>query len=662
MASSHRSSFQRATHLLGSFPIFVLCTMLAIAGGKPQRTLSSFGYHSGHGEIVPPLPNNAALGLFDPDPLQDVAIVEDGILKVYRNLGNGLFDDEPLWQQRLPSPVKKLQWQKSRRIALTLADPMSWGDLQLEYQSGIIQKISHLEILAQGNPSQVRALKAGTSTADFQLTWQSDRNPLPTNHIVVGDLDNDGRMNLAYGITDTLVTSQWRRLVVYECTGNDQYTVEWDTMIVHGFGGPYCISDLDQDGQKEIVLVQPKDGGGIMTFLECRGPQSYTMLESNIGFYATDRGNAEIFKAFEADFNHNGVKELVVLNSDGSASYDATLIYEAEIYKKFTNSMVFSTIYTAREQSYCFDMAVGQVDGQGCDEIVPGNGGFGFEEPLDLGYLWWDGTTDLYAWRRRTIHTGLFSGSTAPMFTDLDGDGTQDLLIGGVGPIGFGSMFALKYQDDSTWSVLWADSSLRNTPLDVNVGYINGTYVAAGANSWGRVDTEYTELHAYRPSGEPLFAWKLDSTSMHTFSFLDIDNDGTSNIVFVNLHFGEPNRHCISIYEVHGTVDALPSEPPPRAESFQLLQNYPNPFNGETSIRFQLPEAGRGCLVVYDILGREVLRLGEGVYSPGAQIIHWNGKNRQGGDVASGLYLYRLEFTGKSQGQRTETRKMILIR
>ena len=78
-------------------------------------------------------------------------------------------------------------------------------------------------------------------------------------------------------------------------------------------------------------------------------------------------------------------------------------------------------------------------------------------------------------------------------------------------------------------------------------------------------------------------------------------------------------------------------------ESFQIAQNYPNPFNPETQVRFELPKSTRISLDIFDILGRKIKTLASNEYrKPGYYEIKWNGKNDQGRDVASGLYLLYL--------------------
>jgi len=89
----------------------------------------------------------------------------------------------------------------------------------------------------------------------------------------------------------------------------------------------------------------------------------------------------------------------------------------------------------------------------------------------------------------------------------------------------------------------------------------------------------------------------------------------------------------------------------------ELLGNYPNPFNPETRIQFALPAAMHVRLRIFDLTGAEVAILQDGLLPAGAQSVVWNGTNRQGRQVSSGVYLYRLESAAS-----TLTGKMILMR
>lgn len=90
---------------------------------------------------------------------------------------------------------------------------------------------------------------------------------------------------------------------------------------------------------------------------------------------------------------------------------------------------------------------------------------------------------------------------------------------------------------------------------------------------------------------------------------------------------------------------------------FRLYQNYPNPFNPTTQIEFDLPEAVRVSLRVFNTLGQEVATVSDGKFNAGHYVMTWNGKSSTGADVATGLYVYQIQA-----GSFADTKKMILMR
>ena len=76
--------------------------------------------------------------------------------------------------------------------------------------------------------------------------------------------------------------------------------------------------------------------------------------------------------------------------------------------------------------------------------------------------------------------------------------------------------------------------------------------------------------------------------------------------------------------------------------TFEVFQNYPNPFNPATSIHFQIPQAGKVVLKVFDILGKEIATLKNQEMEAGGHVAEWNAQS-----VSSGMYFYRLEYGGK---------------
>ncbi|MFH1978528.1 MAG: T9SS type A sorting domain-containing protein [Candidatus Aenigmatarchaeota archaeon] len=91
--------------------------------------------------------------------------------------------------------------------------------------------------------------------------------------------------------------------------------------------------------------------------------------------------------------------------------------------------------------------------------------------------------------------------------------------------------------------------------------------------------------------------------------------------------------------------------------SFSLNQNYPNPFNAGTVISYQLTQGGDVKLEVFDILGRNVATLVNGSQPEGTHQVSWDGTDRYGKAVASGMYFYRLQTASL-----TESKKMTLLK
>jgi Leucine-rich repeat (LRR) protein len=87
-------------------------------------------------------------------------------------------------------------------------------------------------------------------------------------------------------------------------------------------------------------------------------------------------------------------------------------------------------------------------------------------------------------------------------------------------------------------------------------------------------------------------------------------------------------------------------------ENYCLIQNYPNPFNPSTIIEFDLPKTSQVSLKIFNVLGEELTTLVSDKLSVGSHKYRWSA-----GNLASGVYLYRLEADGFVQ-----TRKMILMK
>ncbi|UCE19122.1 MAG: M6 family metalloprotease domain-containing protein [Gemmatimonadota bacterium] len=107
--------------------------------------------------------------------------------------------------------------------------------------------------------------------------------------------------------------------------------------------------------------------------------------------------------------------------------------------------------------------------------------------------------------------------------------------------------------------------------------------------------------------------------------------------------------------------------PPPH--DYSLSQNYPNPFNATTTIRYTLPggewktEYGERrtlyhtTLTIYNTLGQKVRTLVNEEKEQGEYTMKWDGSDKDGREVSSGIYFYRLET-----GPFSKTKRLLLLK
>ncbi len=236
------------------------------------------------------------------------------------------------------------------------------------------------------------------------------------------------------------------------------------------------------------------------------------------------------------------------------------------------------------------------------------------------------------------------------------------------------------------------EQSCEGTEGDLNGARLEGLALAGGATYYFTVDGENGECGQYSLTIQPtdnILAVELSSfdaipgdgmvtirwaTSSETDNdYFDLTRDGQM-IARVNgagssstqheyswidrdLLNGREYHYALYAVDVTGfreqiaTANATPSHSPVISE-YRLEQNYPNPFNPETSIAFHLIEAGHVELNVFDITGREVATVVSRRLPAGEHSVMF-----EGGNLPSGVYIYRLEA-----GSFSDQKKMVLMR
>ena len=102
---------------------------------------------------------------------------------------------------------------------------------------------------------------------------------------------------------------------------------------------------------------------------------------------------------------------------------------------------------------------------------------------------------------------------------------------------------------------------------------------------------------------------------------------------------------------------SVETEDPIIPDEFIVHQNFPNPFNPETEIRFALTRDNHVVINIYNTLGQQIGTLINTQYAAGFHSVHWDGKDRNGRPVSSGVYLYQIQA-----GAFSQVKKMSLIR
>jgi photosystem II stability/assembly factor-like uncharacterized protein len=239
--------------------------------------------------------------------------------------------------------------------------------------------------------------------------------------------------------------------------------------------------------------------------------------------------------------------------------------------------------------------------------------------------------------------TGLAAGLSGVIFKTMDGGVTWNLKSQGESvwfrglafpdsataiAVGWEGVILRSSDRGETWAKVYGDSLMSLYAVrffDHKIGLAVGgsvLYTNDGGIRWLRIPTIVT------------------SNGFVSLSFLTRSSAilGGPGGTLLRLTFDEP----LSVENGNNT----------NPKSVQLFPNYPNPFNPSTTIRFAIPQTTNLKLTIFDLLGREVETLVDGVLSAGEHLVEWKPT-----DAASGIYFYRLQTPLGSF-----TKKLLLVR
>jgi hypothetical protein len=179
-------------------------------------------------------------------------------------------------------------------------------------------------------------------------------------------------------------------------------------------------------------------------------------------------------------------------------------------------------------------------------------------------------------------------------------------------------------------------------------------YLVALEQADGLYDLEYGSDQG---SNSDPFPGSGSKTTFNGVTTPDSDGYGTGGS-FVAVENISPSASTMTADLIVGIVASVDDDNPTLPAGFELSQNYPNPFNPSTRIQFNLERSARVNLSVYNVLGQHVKTLMDDEVEAGSATVLWDATDDDGGEVASGVYFYRMLVDNGS----TMTKKMLLVR
>ena len=180
-------------------------------------------------------------------------------------------------------------------------------------------------------------------------------------------------------------------------------------------------------------------------------------------------------------------------------------------------------------------------------------------------------------------------------------------------------------------------------------------FVVSTVSGTAPLEVQFDASASSDPEGESLtYNWDFDDGARsggqlvtHTFS-----QGGSFEVILTVMDSGGLNSRAFIVIEVEGPSGVSTETPDELPQEVALHQNYPNPFNPTTQIQFDLPATDHVRLEVFDLLGRTVDTLVDGLLSAGSHDVTFDAA-----DLPSGTYMVLL-----TTGDTRHVRQMVLLR
>jgi len=394
------------------------------------------------------------------------------------------------------------------------------------------------------------------SPLEFELSWDSGSALNNVWHMAVYDFDGDGSKNIL-----SMVFSPSKQLYLYENTADDTFELSWVSPAPGPPGAFVTVTggDSDSDGYSEIIGGETSTLNQVLLY-EAAGVDTFEFRDIDVS-EPDFTGNLSMDRVLVADTDGDSIMEIIF--DTGSVGGGKVFIYEQD---GPVGQNTYTKVYEYDTVSYLFDLAVGDSDNDGNQEIILGVGGMG-GFPLHLRRLEYNPVLETY--EHKMVEPGVTGLPLAPSVEDVDGDGLNEIVMGTTLTGGGGIyIFEATADDEYTW-IYESPFPLNGNVLTTTVGPLtDAAYPGIVAGSFGG------ELMLYGFDGEvyqELLEQPITSGGSIRGSHLGmVDGDDDADIVFSS--YGD---HRIYVYEqvvlpvVAVTLDPV-STTVPRGENLEF--------------------------------------------------------------------------------------------
>lgn len=512
--------------------------------------------------------------------------------------------------------------------------------------------------------------KGGNGADDYKRGW-----PVKAGF----DLDQDGKSEIVAWDQETSTAFLWES----NGNGDNQYNIIWKVTYTGLLNSnrSIMVGDLDMDGRKELyVVLNEPNGTDAMKIYEWDGTDNGIPLEPS---YTWDppRNSASII-----DLEY----ESEILNLDEDPNDEIVLTYRGRggLYLAimelsnvdFENPQWFVEFEERNLGSERFHgIGFGDINNDTYMDIITVSDGS--KQPI---HIYSNSEEDAYdpiaTWTSANFPLRYSGSASSIVVTDINKDGEQEIylfsrngivwVVTGVGadlssPPTL-SQFHEIYQSPLRFGITTAEhreaafGDLDQDGLPDFYFTTRETEAVEDLEYIGGVGGDVTDPDNY--FGFTIFEDSpTNGISLPTAGlwFGDIDGDGPLHMDLVfTAREADTRRSGIFVIEYDPTttdIEVLDTGQSP--SDYALKQNYPNPFNPETTIEYSLPASGRVTLNIHTILGQKVRTLVNDHQATGVYKVRWDGKDDLGRNLASGVYVYRIQT-----GNFVQSRKLVLLR